>query len=448
MNRFLRQCIQLNLAKILRIFFLWGLTLVWVLIGTAGNLRSQDSRGFGAANETVQALESLWQSQYEGYFERDFPSSNLSAEAISDRLAALSQTTGHPTAVLWLAPRPDRIREILILPNRQIVRRETARIPQSELTALLNRFVQSLANPPEVDDRSYLEDARLLYRWLIAPLAIHLEDRGIETILFCPGPGLRSLPLAALHDGRQFLIEKYSLARIPAFNLLDLNPHPLDRARVLAMGASQFESLPSLPGVSIEIPTITPGLWQGTGLLDRDFTIANLKQQQRQSYGIIHLATHAQFVAGEPERSFIQFADAPLTIADIPRLDWSDSQISLLVLSACETAVGDRQAELGFAGLALQAGIPSAIATLWQVSDLGTVALMGEFYRQLKADKSKAVALQRAQIALLSGRVALEGNRLRGSPLTVPLPESLTATTSPDFSHPFFWAGFSLIGSP
>jgi CHAT domain-containing protein len=167
-----------------------------------------------------------------------------------------------------------------------------------------------------------------------------------------------------------------------------------------------------------------------------------------QDYDILHLATHAQFVAGSPNRSFIQFSDAPLTLEALPQLNWTDSQLSLLVLSACETAVGDRQAELGFAGLALQAGIPTAIASLWQVSDLGTVALMGEFYQQLKTAPTKAKALQQAQIAMIRQQVKLDGDRLQGSRSTITLPDALTLGGATDFSHPFYWAGFSVIGSP
>lgn len=245
------------------------------------------------------------------------------------------------------------------------------------------------------------------------------------------------------------MIQKYNLTRIPAFNLLDLDYHSLQNARVLAMGASTFANLPSLPGVALEVETITPRLWSGTALLNRDFTIANLvKQQQQKPYAIIHLATHAQFNPGMPDRSFIQFDQERLTLDQIQTLNWTRSHISLLVLSACETALGDRQAELGFAGLALQAGVQSAIASLWPVSDLGTLALMSEFYQQLKTTSTKAEALRRAQIAMIEGGIKIEGQDLRSSLSLVSLPDSLSKNVPKSLSHPFYWAGFSLIGSP
>jgi CHAT domain-containing protein len=117
------------------------------------------------------------------------------------------------------------------------------------------------------------------------------------------------------------------------------------------------------------------------------------------------------------------------------------------VLSACKTAVGDESAELGFAGLALGTGVKSALASLWNVSDEGTLGLMSEFYRQLEKHQMKAQALRKTQLAMLTKQLRLENGRIilsDGS--TVPLPPELSNQEDLDLSHPYFWSAFTLIG--
>ncbi|MBD2017392.1 CHAT domain-containing protein [Microcoleus sp. FACHB-53] len=121
----------------------------------------------------------------------------------------------------------------------------------------------------------------------------------------------------------------------------------------------------------------------------------------------------------------------------------------LLVLSACRTALGDREAELGFAGLAAQAGVKSVLGSVWNISDEGTLALMTEFYQQLKQAPMKAQALQQAQLAMLKGEVRFEGGELRTTAgEKLPLPPELAKLEDQDFSHPNYWSGFTMIGSP
>ena len=136
------------------------------------------------------------------------------------------------------------------------------------------------------------------------PLDPYLEAEEIDTVLLCTGHTLRSLPFAALHDGEKFVIEKYNIARIPAFSLTDTTYEPKSDQKVLATGASEFENLPSLPGVRTELNTIVPRLWSGEKIFDQDFTVENLKQfHQTGDYDIIHIASHSLFKAGSPENS-------------------------------------------------------------------------------------------------------------------------------------------------
>ena len=118
-------------------------------------------------------------------------------------------------------------------------------------------------------------------------------------------------------------------------------------------------------------------------------------------------------------------------------------------MSACKTAVGDGDAELGFGGLAVQAGVKTALASLWYVSDEGTLGLMTEFYGQLRVAPIKAAALRKAQMAMLRGEVRLQGGKLRGANGTsVDLPAPLLKLGDRNLSHPFYWSAFVMIGSP
>lgn len=124
------------------------------------------------------------------------------------------------------------------------------------------------------------------------------------------------------------------------------------------------------------------------------------------------------------------------------------TSVELLVLSACRTAIGDDLAELGFAGLTLQSGAKSALASIWNVSDTGTLALMSEFYRQLRTTSTKAEALRQAQLKMLRGEVHVEEDQLRLSQGHVALPDELIYEEISDLSAPYYWAGFTMIGSP
>ena len=150
------------------------------------------------------------------------------------------------------------------------------------------------------------------------------------------------------------------------------------------MGASKFTNMSPLPGVEAEVSIITPKIMPGKAMLNKDFTVENLITQHRQNnFNLIHLATHAEFNPGSASKSYIQFDDNRLSLDELGRLNLDNPPVDLLVLSACQTAVGNKQAELGFAGLALQAGVKSALASRWSIDDAGTVALMSEFYQDL-----------------------------------------------------------------
>jgi CHAT domain-containing protein len=159
------------------------------------------------------------------------------------------------------------------------------------------------------------------------------------------------------------------------------------------------------------------------------------------------LATHADFQPGELSKSYIQLYNQKIGLNELRELGLNKPTVDLLVISACRSAYGDKDAELGFAGLAVQAGVKSAIASLWYVGDTGTLALMSDFYRQLETAPIKAEALRLAQVDMIEGRLKKQGDEIISTRGAVPLPEEAT-TAQEDLTHPFYWAAFTMIGSP
>ena len=394
----------------------------------------------------VAKLEAKWEEDYEGYFDRNFSHSSRSAKKIADRLREVKEQAGINPAVIWAVPKDDFLQLMLVTPDRQFIAKKIRGATRQRLTQRINEFETGISDRNSL---AYVPPSRLIYNWLFKPLDPYLEAEQIDTVLLCTGPTLRSLPFSALHDGEKFVIEKYNIARIPAFSLTDTSYETKSGRKVLATGASEFEDLPSLPGVEIELNTIVPKLWSGDKIFNQEFTVENLKQaHQLGDFDIVHIASHSLFNPGSPEESFIQFDDRKLSLDELASLELNLPQVDLLVLSACETALGNEDAEFGFAGLAMQAGVKSALASLWTISDAGTVVLMSEFYQELKSTTIKSEALRKAQLNMLQKKVYVEGKKVRGSGVEVDLPTDTTEAESQNFDHPFYWAGFTVIGNP
>jgi CHAT domain-containing protein len=405
--------------------------------------------------QSITVMEQRLEQEYEEYFSRELADTSLDSNEIAQVLLRQIRQTERKAAVLWVMPKPDHLRLVLINPGSLPIVHEVYEAAPDQLYSVVRRFFIEVTNPRKLTTTSYLEPAQQLYNWIIQPIKSDLEAGGIETILFCLGEGLRTLPLGALHDGQQFLIEQYGITRIPGFNLMNHDYTKLNDAKVLAMGASEFQEQNPLPAVPVELSTIIQtnpnpsGLWPGKSFLNNAFTLNNLDQElTAEDYKIIHLATHAEFKPGEPRESYIQLWDSQLRLNQMPEMDWNQPPAELLVLSACRTAVGDSDVELGFAGLALQSGVKSALASLWYVSDIGTLGLMSEFYQQLKTASTKAEALQQAQIAMIQQKVHFDQGQLITSTNHLSLPSELQDLDDFKMSHPFFWSGFNLIGSP
>ncbi len=402
-----------------------------------------------ASAEMVTNLEYHRNQEFSRYFSDDFAQTNLSTESVRNVLNDITQQTGTHSAVIYVTVQSNQLELVVFtadgkpLFHRVDVRRE-------ELLNVAQKFHINVANPRL--SNQYMKSAQQLYDWLIRPIEPQLQAEGIDTILLSLDSGLRGIPIAALHDGEQFLIEKYSLSLIPSVSLMDTRYTSLKNSKVLAMGASEFLELNPLPGVPIELETVTQKLWQGQQFLNQEFTRENLiNQRKKYPYEIIHLATHSNFAVENPADSYIQlWQNDKLRLDQLRTLGWQNPPVELLVLSSCKTAVGDEQAEIGFAGLAIQAGVKSALASLWYVNDMGALALMTEFYAHLDDVVIKADALRQAQLMMIQGQVKIQDSQWQGSEseTSIVLPPQLNSMGNLDFSHPYYWSGFTMIGSP
>jgi filamentous hemagglutinin family protein len=397
-------------------------------------------------SETVDLVEELFESEY---LDEDVPPKDDSVKTIRDTLNTINEQTGTNPVIVYALTLPNHLELVLVLPEGSPIRKIVPQANAKALQQTLIEFRRTVTNSKSLP-QDYLTPAQQLYDWMIAPLESELETLGIDTLIFCMDAGLRLIPMAALHDGEQFLVEKYSIGSIPSVSLTNSRYNPVKNAQVLAMGASKFKSMSPLPAVPEELKVITQ-LWSGQSFLNPKFTVNNLKEQ-RQQFEIIHLATHGDFQPGTPDNSYIQlWGDEKLRLDQLRQMGWHQPpQVELLVLSACRTALGNLDVELGFAGLAVQAGVKSALASLWYIDDGGTLALMSEFYHHLSQPEVtiKAEALRRAQIALLRGQVQIEQGQLRGTGLPKPIPLPPALPGNQDFSHPYYWAAFTMIGSP
>jgi CHAT domain-containing protein len=315
---------------------------------------------------------------------------------------------------------PDRTELLVSLPEG--LKRFTVPVGADRLQLVVRRFRLALQ---QVAVQRYIRHAQTLYDWLIRPLDSDLASVSIKTLVFVPDGALRTIPMAALHDGEQFLIRKYALATTPGLNLTDPKPLRRDNIQMLAVGLTEaVQGFAALPYVSDELATIHQ-LYGGTQLLNQDFLVSSMEKALKEGdFGIVHIASHGQF-ASEVEQSFILTFDDRLTLDRLEqfvgRLRFRADPLELLTLSACETAVGDDRAALGLAGIAVKAGARSALATLWRVQDEAAAVLVTEFYRHLQDPSvSRAVALQRAQLKLLD---------------------------DPRYQSPFFWSPFLLINN-
>lgn len=385
---------------------------------------------------------------------------------VQQNLKTIEESTGAKPALIYVAffpsgvdaiegrnsnilPQVDDQLELLIVTNEgNPIRYRIKDVTRADVNQVARRFSDSIFYQQSAE--FYLPPAQQLYKWIIEPIKAELDTREINNLVFLMDSGLRSVPVAAFHDGEKYLVQEYSVGLMPSLSLTDTRYQDIKDAGLLAMGSDTFPAdsqLSDLPAVPVEVDIITEQLWSGgTSFLREDFTIDNLKQKQASSpFGILHLATHAEFLPGTPNNSYIQFGDDKLELDQVRELGLSNPQVELMVLSACTTALGDPDAEYGFAGLAHQAGVKSALGSLWYVNDQGTLSIMSKFYQELKQAPIKAEALRRAQVGMIEETVRLEEGKLITEAQTFELPAGIGAV---DMTHPRYWSSFTIIGNP
>ncbi|WP_039727672.1 CHAT domain-containing protein [Leptolyngbya iicbica] len=335
----------------------------------------------------------------------------------------IEAVSGTSTAVIYPIILPDRLEIIASFPG-QPLRQFTSRVPQVDLEQTLLDWRQNLEKrftTPEGKDLG-----QQLYRWLIAPMQTALSENHPQTLVFVLDGALRNTPMAALYDGERYLVEAYAIALSPGLQLL--GPRPLQETQVAALLAGLTKprhGFSALSNVDDEIQTID-ALLDSRVLLDERFTTTTLaKQINTTEVPIVHLATHAQYSSNR-EDTFILAWDRPIPVDELSSLLNTGDQnrlepIELLVLSACETATGDSRAALGLAGISLQAGARSTLASLWNLDDASGAYFVSQFYQALAQPyTTKAEALRQAQRSLLN---------------------------HPDYRHPIYWAAYVMVGN-
>lgn len=415
--------------------------------GMAGNLQT------GNWDQALNQLENNWEQDLQAFYGDDVSVRNISLGQLQRTLASLDQETRQKSAIVYLASRQNSLEVLLVTADAPPARHSIPEAQRDVLFKTAGQLLVQISSQERTLGRAYLTPAKKLYQWIMAPLIPQLDRQKVNNLIFVSDYGLRSIPMTVLHDGQQFLVEKYSIANSPSFSMINPKFKSIRNSQILAMGASTFSNQTPLPAVPVELRVITQDLGESRSFLNQPFTVTNLiNQRQQQPFEIVHLATHADFNAGSPDRSYIQFFDSQLLLNDLGRLRLNDPPVQLLVISACQSAVGNKNAELGFAGLAVKSGVNTVVASLWYVSDEGTLALMGEFYRHLRTAPIKAEALRQAQIAMIKGNIRIENGQLITNQATnqtrTALPPELANRNVNNLSHPYYWSAFTMIGSP
>lgn len=372
--------------------------------------QEQQQKNLSSARATIEALQLA-------------ELSNFFREACLDSQPQPIEKVDPSAAVIYPIILRDRLEVILSLPG-QPLRHYATPVSQQQVEDVSNRMRQSLRSTSFAQER--LPIAQEIYTWLVQPVIADLTRQSIKTLVFVLDGSLRNLPMAALYDGKQFLIEHYRIAIAPSLQLLPPQPFAQNQFKMLVGGLTEgTPEFSPLPGVQQEVSEISLKV-PASVLLNQQFTAAAVQDKvETQPFSVMHLATHGQF-SSKASETFILTWDGRIDVKQLNTLlfnrDLSNSPpLELLVLSACQTAKGDKRAALGLAGVAVRSGARSTLASLWTVSDQSTAEFMVQFYQELlKPEVTKAEAVRLAQLYLLK---------------------------QPLFSHPYYWAPFILVGN-
>ena len=406
---------------------------------SSGQLRSQrsDESGWIASTALISTGPALPNFQ-----RKTFQPAIVHIRFSEERPSSIAQAKGN-----------DAFLDITLIPLEGPVEGRRVEISKKRFSEQLRELYSNLSRQDPVDHTNSKSAARQLFNQLIGPIANQLKAKGATTLLISADRGLQAIPFAALHDGSQYFGERFGFSITPSLALTNLGTSGAGEKTMLVAGASQFEGLAPLPLVPQEIQDIG-NKKNASVYLNREFTPEVLLEKAADPrYSRIHIATHAEFLPGGPSASYLfsGLGPIPLSAFNRLRLNRKGAPLDLISFSACRTALGDPNSELGFAGLAVQAGARSAAGTLWYVDDVASSAYFQQMYRYLDQGVPKAEALQLTRQAFIRGLVYLEGNRVlgpNGSMLLQNLSKEQQRRVQDGLQHPYFWASVELIGSP
>ncbi len=338
------------------------------------------------------------------------------------------------------------------------------------------RQLWRLLRTPEFDPQPL---AKEVYDAVFAPLAAKLPA-DTKTILWSLDGSLRYVPMAALHDGKQYLVERYNNVVFTRADKERLTRNVSANLTGTGFGSSLLHKVRygdkvfnarALPAVKTELARIfksgssTTGILSGETLLDAKFTRSAMISTLQKRRPLVHIASHFKFEAGDEANSFLLLGDGTVfTLDEMKQRKDLFAGVELLALSACDTAAQQADAtgrEVdGFAELAQRLGAGAVMASLWAVQDESTAELMARFYKNYNGQKgaNKASALRSAQIALLSGEYITAGavNRqltrkdaetAEKFKIDITKQKLFDNAKNPKYAHPFFWSPFILIGN-
>lgn len=365
-------------------------------------------------------------------------------------LQAYLATLGSDVVLVHYLVGQERLAIIVTTPDLQVSR--AVAIGEADLNALVHRFRQAI-RARSSDTTDLLRLAKAIHRHMIEPIGEYLV--GAKVVMVVLDGALRYLPLAALHDGQDFLVNRHAFVMLTPASYLSLKDAPRDwnETGVVGLGVSRAAGHEALDAVQDELQAIIrqdgedEGIYPGRRYLDADFTSAALGDALA-NQKVIHIASHFTFGAATAASSRLLLGDGvEVSLEDLRTRRYKFGDIDLVTLSACETALGSeigsprpeglRQLngrEFESLGVVIQErGVKAVIASLWAVEDRSTASLMERFYRNRRSGLSKALALKEAQISLLKGQVASE--------------DQGTNQMGATHAHPYFWAPFVLMGN-
>jgi CHAT domain-containing protein len=370
-----------------------------------------------------EVLDALQVAELQNYFQQACEDVKLELDNVVTREAE----KGQKAAVIYPIILEDRLEIILKLPGQEKLYQYTpVKASRNRIEETLNEFQNNLRD--EYKFRAVRESGKKVYDWLIKPFRDRLEESGSQSLIFILDDALRMIPMSALYDGNQFLVENYSVVLVLGLEVRD--PTPLNRSNMKVLAASLtdppkgFEQYAQLPNVNPELDQIEKAGVSVRFIRDEKFTKeAFNKTLNQENFQVVHLATHGQFGA-DPNDTYILTADGQIKLNKLDQIFRTlrgTKAVDLLVLSACRTATGNDRAVLGIAGTAVKAGARSAIAGLWSLADEPSPTFTQTLYKYLgKPGITRSEALRRAQLALLE---------------------------SQNYFHPRYWAPYVLVGS-